>query len=265
MQGRRPLIGVIADRRVLGHHPYHLVGEKYLDAVAQGAGGIPVSLPVLGGDFDIREVLGHLDGLLLTGSPSNIEPHRYGEAVDDAPPADPALVDWQRDEMVFRMVETMLALGRPVFGICRGFQELNVAFGGSLRRDVSTPGRGLEHHAPEGTPFAAMFAHSHPVRLTPEGILAHALQTESLSVNSVHYQGVDRLGAGLRVEAVAPDGLVEAFSAHVGDAPVLGVQWHPEWDTGARPDFQVFFKLLGRALRGDRLWNAQASLHAAGG
>jgi len=261
----RPVLGIICCSRDVGEEPAQTLKTRYATEAIRHADAGALLVPALPDLLDALDIAPRLDGLLLTGSPSNIEPHRYGEAVDDAPPADPALVDWHRDEMVFRMVETMLALGRPVFGICRGFQELNVAFGGSLRRDVSTPGRTLEHHAPEGTAFADMFAHSHPVRLMPDGILAHAVQSDSLSVNSVHYQGLDRLGAGLRVEAVAPDGLVEAFSAHVGEAPVLGVQWHPEWGTGTRPDYQIFFKLLGRALRGDRLRGGQAAPDAVHG
>ena len=147
----------------------------------------------------------------------------------------------------------MLDLGRPVFGICRGFQELNVAFGGSLRRDVSMNPDLLKHHAPDEVGFNEMFDHVHDVALTPGGVLAAALGEDRIRVNSVHYQGVSRLGDGLSVEARADDGVVEAFSARVNAAPVLAVQWHPEWRTGENPQSQVFFNVFGRALRGEPL------------
>ena len=147
----------------------------------------------------------------------------------------------------------MLALGRPVFGICRGLQELNVIFGGTLRRDTSSHPDLLAHHAPKDVSFNDMFHHSHAVELTPGGVLARHLGRNRLSVNSVHFQGVDKLGAGLTVEARAPDGVVEAFSAQVNNAPVLAVQWHPEWDAATNADAQSYFQLLGRALRGQRL------------
>ena len=153
--------------------------------------------------------------------------------------------------MTAALIKTMLALGRPVFGVCRGLQEINVAFGGTLRRDLGTTV--LPHHSADGVAFDAMFDHEHPVRLTGGGVLAGAFGRDALTVNSVHYQGVDRLGNGLSVEAQAPDGMVEAVSALIDGAPVLAVQWHPEWRTDAKPDSQIFFHLLGRALRGQPL------------
>ena len=109
----------------------------------------------------------------------------------------------------------------------------------------------VAHHAPDGVSFEAMFKHEHPVTLTPGGLLATGLGRDRLTVNSVHYQGIGRLGDGLSVEARARDGVIEAVSAQVGGAPVLAVQWHPEWRVAANPDSQDFFRLLGRALRGE--------------
>jgi putative glutamine amidotransferase len=137
-----------------------------------------------------------------------------------------------------------------VFGVCRGFQEINVAFGGSLRRDMAEASELMAHHAPDEVGFNEMFDHVHPVRLTPGGVLARAFGAEETSVNSVHYQGVDRLGDGLAIEAQALDGVVEAVSGQVNGAPVLAVQWHPEWRTDANPQSQTFFQIFGRALRG---------------
>ena len=143
--------------------------------------------------------------------------------------------------MTADLIAAMLDLGKPVFGICRGLQELNVAFGGALRRDASRADELLAHHAPDEAAFDAMFDHHHDVALSPGGVLSRGLGRASLSVNSVHYQAIDTLGAGLTVEATAPDGVVEAVSARVDDAQVLAVQWHPEWRTDANPDFPSLF------------------------
>jgi putative glutamine amidotransferase len=146
----------------------------------------------------------------------------------------------------------MIAQGKPVFGICRGFQEINVAFGGTLARDVGAA-EALAHHAPADADLEAMFSHRHDVSLSPGGVLAQASGQDHMTVNSVHYQGVGRLGRDLVVEARAPDGLVEAVSARIGGAPILAVQWHPEWRTQDDVASQLVFRLLGRALRGERL------------
>jgi putative glutamine amidotransferase len=140
-----------------------------------------------------------------------------------------------------------------VFGICRGFQELNVAFGGTLRRDMAEHPDLLRHHAPDGVSFEEMFDHIHPVRLEEDGVLKRAYGRDALDIVSVHYQGVEALGAGLRVEARAPDGVIEAVSANVNGALVLAVQWHPEWKASENPQSQLFFQLLGRALRNEPL------------
>jgi putative glutamine amidotransferase len=166
--------------------------------------------------------------------------------VEDAP----GPFDEQRDEMTERLIDAMLEAGKPVFGICRGFQEINVAFGGSLRRDVSTSPDLIGHHADEHDDLKIMFEHVHRVNLTPGGVMARAYTEPSLDVISVHYQGVERLGDGLSVEATAPDGLIEAVSAEVNGAPVLAVQWHPEWNAAENSQSQTFFKMMGRALRG---------------
>lgn len=245
MQGRRPLIGVIADRRVLGHHPYHLVGEKYLDAVAQGAGGIPVSLPVLGGDFDIREVLGHLDGLLLTGSPSNVEPRRY-----QGQPLRPGMLrDPERDAAALALIPAAVAAGLPLLAICRGFQELNVAFGGTLHQAVHELPGFLRHREEAGRPLEEQYAPSHEVRFTAGGLLERLSGRGGARVNSVHSQGVDRLAPALAVEAVAPDGLVEACVLRDAPGFTLALQWHPEWQFRDNELSLAIFQAFGDAAR----------------
>ncbi len=242
----RPLIGITADTRHYGQETAQLVIERYMEAAIRHADADAVLIPARPDLIDARSVAGRLDGLLLTGSPSNVAPSRYGDDSEGAGPFDPG-----RDEMVFRLIEAMIARARPMLGICRGFQELNVAFGGTLARDLGEEGRPLSHHAPDGATLPEMFGHEHDVILTPGGILASAFGRERLQVNSVHFQGVDRLGEGLSVEAFAPDGVVEAISARPNGAPILAVQWHPEWQTDRDAASQGVFQIFGRALRGE--------------
>lgn len=245
----RPVLGIICDRRKSGTEFAQTVMERYVVSAIKYADCAALLIPSLPELMQASEVVGRLDGVLLTGSPSNVGPSRYGEALDNAPGPH----DEFRDEMTLRLVDTALENKRPVFGICRGFQELNVAFGGTLRRDVSEEGRPLEHHSKIDVAFDRMFDHEHAVDLVPGGVLSRAYHRDALRVNSVHYQGADKLGGGLKVEARAPDGLVEAFSATINSAPVLAVQWHPEWRTDQQDDSKIFFQLLGRALRGEKL------------
>ena len=245
----RPVLGIICCNRTIDNQAAQSVMTRYINSAltyAEAAGLLVPAMPEL---MHAREIAPRLDGLLLTGTPSNLDPKRYGELVDDAPgPFDP-----DRDEMTSGLIEAMLDLGRPVFGICRGFQELNVAFGGTLRRDMAEHPELIQHHAPSEFSFHDYFEHKHPVTLTDGGMLKRAYARDELDVVSVHYQGVDKLGAGLSVEAKAPDGVIEAVSAEVNGAPVLAVQWHPEWKAHENPESQVFFRLLGRALRKESL------------
>jgi putative glutamine amidotransferase len=178
--------------------------------------------------------------LLLTGSTSNLESWRYGGKGTHGP------FDPDRDSTALTLTSAMLDAGKPVFGVCRGFQELNVVFGGTLQH---LPDRAQAlHHAPPGVSLEAMFEHTHPVTPVPGGIIAGALGPAPVTVNSVHYQAVQMLGQDLIAEAHAADGLVEAFSARIGTAQVLAVQWHPEWDADRNPQSRWFFTALGEAM-----------------
>jgi putative glutamine amidotransferase len=246
----RPVLGVSCCDRAFGGERAQVVINRYVEAAMKFADVAVLLIPALPELMSAREVASRLDGILLTGSPSNVEPWRYGEpgAADIAGPFDPG-----RDAMTFGLIAAMTDLGRPVFGVCRGFEEINVAFGGTLRRDAGANPSLLSHHAPDGVSLDDLFAHAHEVSLAPGGILARAFDRDRLNVNSVHFQAVGQLGDGLTAEAVAPDGLVEAVSGRAGGAPVLAVQWHPEWRAGDNSQSQTFFRLLGRALRGEPL------------
>ena len=242
--GRRPLVGISCCTRAMGSEITQAVINRYVIAAIRHAAADAVLIPALPDLIDADNIMARLDGLLLTGSPSNIDATRYGEAAAGDGP-----FDRPRDAMVTALITAAAAADKPLFGICRGFQEINVARGGSLRRDLGAAA--LPHHAADGVGFDAMFDHCHAVRLAPGGILATAFGRASVQVSSVHYQGVDRLGDGCRVEAQAPDGQIEAIAGRSGRAAMLAVQWHPEWATEAHDDRRIFFHLLGRALRSD--------------
>lgn len=241
----RPVLGIIACNRMVGSEMAQAVMNRYATAAMQYADCAALIIPSLPDLMRAGEVVDRLDGVLLTGTPSNVEPALYGEDDPGEGPFDP-----DRDRTMADLVQAVIAARRPLFGICRGFQEINVALGGTLRRDTSASDELLHHHAPDDTEFDALFDHSHAVDLVDGGMLATAYDRVSIHVNSVHYQGVGKLADGLTIEARAPDGLVEAYSARPNGAPLLAVQWHPEWDTDASADSQAYFRLLGRALRG---------------
>jgi putative glutamine amidotransferase len=242
----RAVLGIIACNRMVGTEIAQAVMNRYIVSAMRYADAAALIVPSLPDLMSAAEVAPRLDGILLTGTPSNVAPQRYGEASEGDGPFDP-----DRDEIALGLVGRMIDAAKPVFGICRGFQEINVALGGTLRRDTSASDELIHHHAPDGVSFDAMFDHRHPVELAAGGMLARAYAKPALDVNSVHYQGIGRLADGLTVEARAPDGLVEAYSARPNGAPLLAVQWHPEWGTEHDPDSQTYFRLLGKALRGE--------------
>jgi putative glutamine amidotransferase len=241
----RPVLGVIACNRMVGSEFAQAVMNRYIRAAMTYADVAAVIIPSLPDLMTAADVAPRIDGILLTGSPSNVATRLYGEYGGDGP------FDDGRDGIAISMVDRMIDAQKPVFGICRGFQEINVALGGTLRRDTSASDDLIRHHAPDDVAFDAMFDHRHAVDLTDGGMLASAYAKSRLDVNSVHYQGIGKLADGLNVEARARDGLVEAYSARPNGALLLAVQWHPEWGTENDPDSQTYFHLLGKALRGN--------------
>jgi putative glutamine amidotransferase len=231
---------------MLGEHPFHIAGKKYLDAVRL-AGGLPLIVPSAEPD-EIDALLDLADGVLLTGSPSNVDPRHYGEdlATPDLP-QDPLRDSWTLP-LIRRVVERAI----PLFAICRGTQETNVALGGSLHQAVhEVPGH-QDHRAPEGAAAERQYAPAHAVEVEPGGVLAAIWPQPRFEVNSVHGQAVRRLASGLRVEARAPDGLVEAFSVQDAPAFSLCVQWHPEWQAAGNPVSTAMLKAFGLACRQHR-------------
>lgn len=239
----RPLVLIPSCNRVLGRHPFHVAGRKYIDAVRL-AGALPLVVPTVLHD-ELDDLLQVADGVLLTGSPSNVHPRHFGEAVlDENLPLDPLRDDW-----TLPLIPRLIERGIPLLAICRGFQEVNVALGGSLHQAVhQVPGLN-DHRDDESLPVEAQYGPAHPIHVEPGGLLEQLLGAGDVVVNSLHGQGVHRLADGLRVEARAPDGLVEAFSSTRGPGFSLAVQWHPEWMASENPVSQRLFQAFGEACR----------------
>jgi putative glutamine amidotransferase len=215
--------------------------NRFVAPLARRAGVSVMLIPAIPDAVDAEGFVSLLDGLLLTGDCSNLEPVRYGGG---ALPTDQD-VDPDRDEVALRLAAGMIEAGKPVFGICRGLQELNVLFGGSLSAHVGEAGH---YRGDSGRPDD-LFEHHHAIDIIGDGPLSRRLGSGRRQVNSVHRQGIDRLGAGLVVEAIAcGDGLVEAVWAEPCGAPVVGVQWHPEWDVASNPDSEAFFEVIRAAV-----------------
>ncbi len=239
-----PLVGVICDFRSRNGMHSHRAGDEYVRAVRDGAGGLPFLIPVTDPPLDSAAILAKVDGLLFTGDQSNVAPRRYGGENR------PMLLDEARDATSLALLRAAIAAGTPTLCICRGFQELNVALGGTLAPRVhEVPGR-HDHREDETAPLDAQYAPAHAVTIAPGGILAGLLEAGEVMVNSLHHQGIATLAPGLFVEALAPDGLVEAVSLPAAKGFLLGVQWHPEWAFAADPVSRAIFAGFGAALPG---------------
>lgn len=242
----RPVVLVPACNRMLGPHPFHIAGKKYIDALRL-AGVLPLVVPGASTD-ELDPLLDLADGILLTGSPSNVHPRHFGEDVHDRKlPLDPARDDW-----TLPLIPKALARGLPLFAICRGFQEANVALGGSLHQAVQEVSGYQDHRDADDAPVEVQYGPAHPVRVRAGGVLERLLGLQEFTVNSLHGQGVNRLAEGLRVEAVAPDGLVEAFSVESGPGFSLCVQWHPEWQAASNPVSLSLLQAFGAACQAYR-------------
>jgi len=241
-----PLIGIPADRRMVGQHPFHMVGEKYARAILEAADAAPLLIPPFAQELKFTELLDRLDGLLFTGSPSNVEPHHY-----QGTPSEPGtLHEPARAATTLPLIRHAVERGVPVLGICRGFQEMNVAFGGTLWQKLQEVPGHLDHREPKDQPIDLQYAPVHEVTLAPGGVLRRlAGGAEKLRVNSLHGQGVRELGPGLTVEARAGDGVIEAFRVTAAPSFALAVQWHPEWRVLDNPFSTALFAEFGQACR----------------
>jgi putative glutamine amidotransferase len=251
----KPVVGVIGSAHLLNdRHNVQIVGQRNLRAVTEVAGALPLMFAGTPDITDIDALLGAVDGILLTGARANVHPTCFG--VEPDPRHEP--YDQERDAMALGLIEACVERGVPLFGICRGFQEMNVAFGGTLHPEIrDIPGR-MNHRMPrlangEVHPDPqVVFADRHEVTLAPNGVFAGLLGRETIRVNSLHGQGIEQPGARVVVEGVAEDGTIEAI--RIADAPsfALGVQWHAEYDPQTNPINSTLFKAFGAALQAHR-------------
>lgn len=241
----KPLIGMTSERVAADGYYWHRVEEHYPLAIIEAAGGIPVVIPSLAQQLDYRSLLQRLDGLLLTGGASNIEPAFYGRESEQ--PDSPR--DRMRDQTTLALIPQAIALGVPVLGICRGLQEMNVALGGTLHQRVHRVADKFDHRENERAPIVEQYSIAHRVSLQPDGLLAALSGANEIDVNSVHGQGIDILAPGLRIEALAPDGLIEAVSLPSATSFTCAVQWHPEWFAQTTPFCRTLLAAFGAACR----------------
>lgn len=240
-----PLVGVSADHKMIDGQPFHVVGEKYLRAVSEAAGCTPLIIPALPGQIEIAALVERLDGILLTGSPSNLHPSHYG--VEPTPEHEP--YDRARDALTLTLIEQVLRQRVPLLAVCRGFQELNAALGGTLHPAVhEIPGR-LDHRRPQSADLNVQYGPRHLVRFVEGGEFQRRFGERSSMVNSLHRQAIDRLAPRLVAEGAAPDGTIEAVSVRDADSFALGVQWHPEYRATDNPYSLKLFQAFGAAVK----------------
>jgi len=239
----RPIILIPCCTKAIDDYTFDVVNRGYSTPLAEVADCQPLLLPVGPALIDIGAALEVADGLFFTGSPSNVEPHHYG----DEPPVLPDALDPQRDAVTLPLIRTAIERKIPMMAVCRGFQELNVACGGSLLQSVHEQEGFLDHRERKGLPLEVRWGPSHPVVLS--GKLKEWIGEDEIIVNSLHGQGIACLGDGLQAEARAEDGLVEAVRGPYDDAFCLGLQWHPEWDAKTNPASKELFLRFGAAAR----------------
>jgi putative glutamine amidotransferase len=223
--------------------PVHQANDEYITAIRDGAAALPLLIPSTDAPLEAGDVLAAVDGLLFTGARSNVAPWHYGATARPG-----TELDEIRDATTLPLLRAAIGAGKPVLAICRGFQELNVALGGTLYQHVhEVPGR-LDHREPEGASLDVEYGPSHDIAVAPGGLLARLCGLSGAVVNSLHHQGVDRLAPGLLAEAEAADGQIEAVSMPQARAFLLGVQWHPEWRWAAQPLSRSIFQSFGASL-----------------
>ncbi len=258
----KPLVGISCCTKQFGVFgmPNHAASDTYVRATDHVVGGVPVLMPANGPMADIETLLDRIDGIILTGSRSNVHPDFY----DGPPHAEGTWEDPARDQMTLPLIKAAVARGVPLLAICRGFQELNVALGGSLHQRLQdVPGK-IDHSTPMQPSALVRQGKAHSIRVTPGGWLHRLAGATEIAVNSLHNQGIDRLAPGLVVEGIAPDGTIEAVRVvNPATGYVVGVQWHPEYDwptdTLSRGIFEEFGDMVRLYASGARFGTVAAA------
>ncbi len=240
-----PLVILPSDIKDYWGQPFQSIGKKYMDAVRYGAHALPLGVPV--GDISnsaeqMEHYLSIAHGVVFPGSRANVHPSHFGQNVHD----ESLPLDSERDSTTLPLLRAVIERGIPLLAICRGIQELNVALGGSLHQAVhELPGK-QDHREPSGS-LETQYGPRHGIHLVQGGLMHQLFKQDSLQVNSLHGQSIDRLATGLTVEAFAPDGVIEAVSVTASKGFTLAVQFHPEWDIRNNPLGQTIFGAFGQA------------------
>lgn len=241
----QPIVAVSTDTRHFENYTWHAAPQQYLEAAITGADVIPLLVPSFGDRLDLDAVLDRVDGVLLTGSKSNVDPALYGGDASEAN----GPYDTARDSTTLPMIRKAIARGIPLLAICRGIQELNVALGGTLATEIQERDGSMDHRAPVSDNQDDRFAIRQSVSVKPGSCLAGVFGAGEVMVNSVHRQAVGRLGSRLQIEATAPDGTIEAVSVIGAGAFAVGVQWHPEYWASSDDASARIFRAFGDATR----------------
>ena len=239
---QQPLVAVSSDVRQFDNYTWHAAPQQYLEAAITGAGVFPILVPSFGDRLDLDELLSSVDGVMLTGSKSNVHPSLY----DGDPSEANGPYDTARDSTTLPLIRKALERGVPLLAICRGIQELNVALGGTLHQQVHEVAQRMDHRPGPG-PIDEKYAPTHLVSLS--GQLARIVGSPKILVNSLHGQAIDTPAPGLAVEAVAPDGTIEAVRVEKASGFAFGVQWHPEWGYADDTASLALFRAFGDACR----------------
>jgi putative glutamine amidotransferase len=242
-----PIVLVSSDNRIFDNVRWHATPAQYVEAVLYGSGAMPLVLPALGGALDLETILDRVDGVLLTGSRSNVHPSLYG--VEPQPQYEP--YDEARDATTLPLIRLAIARAKPLLAICRGYQELNVALGGSLHTEIQEFEGRMDHRAPVTHEQDARYAIRHPIRVLPGTCIGKILGEGDVEVNSLHRQGIAELASGLAIEATAPDGTIEAVRVTDAAAFAVGVQWHPEYWVRSDHASARLFAAFGEAVRAE--------------
>lgn len=242
---KKAVVGVVCDLEQVGPHPFHIAGNKYLQAIIGAADCVPILIPALADLTEIDAILSIVDGILLPGGYSMVDPLNYQHEPADSE----TKLDIARDQTSLPIIKEAIAMGVPIFGICRGFQEMNVALGGSLHQALHHHEQYIEHRENKSFTLEQQYADAHPIALSSGGLLAKIMNSEKMMVNSLHTQGIDRLASDLTLEAVSEDGLCEAFSVSNASSFALAVQWHPEWQVMKNNNNRKLFEAFGAACK----------------
>ncbi len=251
----RPVVGIIGNSSLLNEsYPVHAGGTMNSEAVSCVSGCLPLIIPSDPGLVSVNDLLALCDGFLLTGGRPNVHPSEYGE---EETPAH-GCFDRSRDAITLPLIRACVERGQPFLGVCRGFQEVNVALGGTLYPEIrDLPGRMNHRMPPDGT-LEEKFALRHPVRFTPGGVFARLLGSEEVMTNTLHGQGIARCAPDIVIDGEAPDGTPEAIYVRGAPGFTLSVQWHPEWNAAADPVSRPLFEAFGQAVRA---WAGRGEVH----